>query len=327
MLLIETLDQIPASLHHGAITIGNFDGVHLGHAQLISRILAYCGKHGGLKQVPSIVFTFHPHPARVLQPLRAPQPLTWINRKARLLGTLGIDAVIACPTDPAILAWSPETFFQRILCDLLHARHIVEGVNFRFGCHRCGDTQTLQSLCDTHDMTCELVEPLVVDGEIVSSSRIRRLIGEGRLREANRLLTCPYRIRGMVVHGLARGRKLGFPTANLEAIDTLLPGFGVYAARAVYLDRVFPAAVHIGPNRTFHETTPKVEVHILDFKESIYGKMLKVDFLEELRPVVAFASQEELIARMRQDMQCVREIVRTRMEYPGNKSNEGPARK
>lgn len=309
MLLIENLDQIPPSLKHGAVTIGNFDGVHCGHAQLISRLLTYCRSvETQRERVPAVVFTFHPHPAGVLHPERAPQPLTWINRKAKLLGRLGVDAVIACPTYPAILRWTPEEFFERFLCDLLHARHVVEGTNFHFGHARAGNTAVLERLCQEHGMTCELVAPVVRDGETVSSSRVRRLISEGRLREANALLTTPYRIRGMVVHGLARGRKLGFPTANLEAVDTLMPGSGVYAGRAIYAGQSYPAAIHLGPNSTFHENIPKVEVHILDFQESIYGKLLKVDFLEELRPVVTFPDQETLVAQMHDDLRRTRKI-------------------
>ena len=305
MLFIDNLEKIPPSLHHAAVTIGNFDGVHCGHVQLIQRVLAYCGQEEG---VPSVVFTFHPHPAGVLHPQRGPQPLMWINRKAKIMEQLGVDAVIACPTDREILEWSPEEFFERILCEKLHARHVVEGANFHFGRNRAGNTKTLAELCLLHGMSCEVAEPVIVDGEVVSSSRIRRLIGEGRVREANFMLSAPYRVRGMVVHGLARGRTLGFPTANLEAIDTLLPAHGIYAGRAIFNDRVYPAAIHVGPNVTFHESVPKVEVHILDFQESIYGKILKVEFLEHLREIVRFSSQEELVAQMVKDTQRVRGI-------------------
>ena len=301
MTLIENLDEIPESLRNGVVTIGNFDGVHLGHATLIRRMREYGDSP------PVVVFTFHPHPAAVLRPENAPQPLTWINRKAKLLERLGVDAVIACPTSREMLEWSAETFFERILCEKLRARHVVEGTNFRFGRNRSGDVKKLGELCRENGMTCEMVEPVVVGGSAVSSSRIRGLISRGEIREANRLLTNPYRIRGMVVHGLARGRTLGFPTANLEAIDTLLPGHGIYAGRAIYNDRFYPAAIHVGPNTTFHEKNPKVEVHILDFQESIYGKLLKVEFLEYLRGIIAFSGRETLIMKIQEDVRRVRE--------------------
>ncbi|MDO4550468.1 MAG: bifunctional riboflavin kinase/FAD synthetase [Planctomycetia bacterium] len=303
MILLETL-EIPSNLRHGAVTIGNFDGVHRGHAKLIERITSYSKSH----HTPSVVFTFHPHPACILHPERAPQPLTWINRKAKLLGRLGVDAVIACPTTPTILTWSAEEFFHYILCEKLAATHVVEGTNFFFGHHRSGNTQTLSTLCAIHHMTCELVQPVITSGEIVSSSRIRQLITDGMIVEANQLLTCPYRIRGMVIHGLARGRTLGFPTANLEAIDTLLPRHAIYAGRVFYNDCFYPAAIHIGPNRTFRETIPKVEIHILDFHNSIYGKLLKVDFLAFLREIISFPSQEALIQQVKKDILAVREI-------------------
>ena len=190
-------------------------------------VLAHAARLGG----PALVFTFDPHPVRLLRPAEAPPPLTWTDRKAQLLARLGIDGVIAYPTDEELLRLTPQEFFDRIVRHQLDARAMVEGPNFYFGRDRAGTIDVLGQLCRQADIELDVVEPLVFDGDFVSSSRIRRLIGQGQVDVVRGMLTEPYRIRGMVVHGAGRGAKLGFGTANLDAIDTLLPGPGVYAGR------------------------------------------------------------------------------------------------
>ena len=211
---------------------------------------------------PAIVFTFDPHPVRLLRPNNAPPPLTWTDRKAELLAELGVDTMIAYPTDEALLQLTPDEFFQRIVRDTLQAQAMVEGPNFFFGHDRAGNVEVLGQLCKAAGISLEVVEPVIVDGQPVSSSRVRQLIADGKIDEANRLLTRPYRIRGMVRHGAARGAKIGFPTANVDAIDTLLPGDGVYAGRSEAEGTTWPAAINIGPNPTFGEHALKVEVHL-----------------------------------------------------------------
>ena len=207
-------------MRSGAVTIGNFDGVHLGHARIVERLLARAREVGG----PAVVFTFDPHPVRLLRPEAAPPPLTWTDRKAELLARLGVDAVLAYPTDEALLALEPEEFFAQIVRDRLDARSLVEGPNFRFGRGRTGTIDLLGKLAGAAGIVLEVVEPVIVAGEIVSSSRVRRLLADGQVGQARGLLTQPYRVRGMVVHGAGRGAKIGFATANVDAIDTILPG-------------------------------------------------------------------------------------------------------
>ncbi len=225
MKLLRDLHDLPETVRGGAVAIGNFDGVHLGHARIVERLLAQAKAIGG----PAVVFTFDPHPVRILRPEQAPPPLTWTDRKAELLAELGVDTTIAYPTDEALLRLAPAEFFQQIVTAALGAKAMVEGANFFFGHNRTGTIDVLRQLCESKNIALEVVEPVVIDGEAVSSSRVRKLISAGRVDEANRLLTGPYRIRGMVRHGAARGAKIGFPTANVDAIDTLLPGPGVYA--------------------------------------------------------------------------------------------------
>ncbi len=298
MKLLQSLDELTPQLRGGAISIGNFDGVHRGHAEIVAQLRTQADLVGG----PSVVFTFDPHPVRLLRPEQAPPPLTWTRRKAELLGQLGIDALVAYPTDMALLRLTAGDFFQKIIIEALAARAIVEGPNFYFGKARQGDVQLLGSLCSAADIACVIAQPAVCGDVLVSSSRIRDLLLQGNAAEACGLLGRPYRLRGMVTHGARRGSALGFPTANLEAIDTLVPGQGVYAGRAISRDASFAAAINVGPNPTFGEQKNKVEIHLLDFDESIYGEPLEVDFVTRLRDIHPFPNREALQEQLANDI-------------------------
>jgi riboflavin kinase/FMN adenylyltransferase len=303
--IIRHLEQLPARARGGAVAIGNFDGVHLGHRQIVQRLLDRARELDG----PAIVFTFDPHPVRLLRPHECPPPLTWTERKAQLLKELGVDWIVAYPTDQRLLELSAEAFFNEIVVGALDARAMVEGPNFFFGHNREGTVQRLAGLTAAAGMTLDVVEAVVLGGEIVSSSVIRRRVAEGNVAAAARMLTHPYRIRGMVTHGAGRGSQLGFPTANLEAIDTLLPALGVYAGRAWSGGAGgWPAAINIGPNPTFGEHALKVEVHLIDREESLYGEPLEVEFLEKLRDVATFSSKEALVAQLQADVAAARRI-------------------
>lgn len=311
MYLIEQATDWPDELRGGAVAIGNFDGVHLGHASIVDALRAQAARVGG----PAIVFTFDPHPVRLLRPAEAPPPLTWTHRKANLLSALGVQAMIAYPTDAALLQLTAEEFFERLIVQRLAARAMVEGPNFRFGARRAGDVERLSTLCTAADIQLQIVDPLDGDGEMVSSSRIRRLIAEGNVQEARRWLTEPYRIRGLVVHGAGRGNTIGFPTANIAAVDTLSPRIGVYAARAWFRGatpqspQTWPAAVNIGPNPTFGETATKIEAHLIGCNQSLYGEVLEVDFLARLRDIQPFANVEALQTQLQIDVAEARRIA------------------
>lgn len=302
--LIRELGTAPAEIQGGALTIGNFDGVHLGHARLVERLIALARKVGG----PSVVFTFDPHPARLLHPERAPWPLTWTDRKARLLARLGVDCVIAYPTDESLLALADREFFQQMVRDKLAAQAMVEGPNFCFGRGRTGTVDVLAELTRASKMTLEIVEPVSAEGEIVSSSRIRRQIAAGQIDQARRLLTEPYRIRGIVTHGAGRGARIGFPTANVAGIDTLLPGAGVYGGRAFVAGQTWPAAINVGTNPTFGEQELKVEAHLIGFRGAIYGELIEVDFLTRLRDVRPFAGIDELKRQLALDVAAAQAV-------------------
>ncbi|MBW3598590.1 MAG: bifunctional riboflavin kinase/FAD synthetase [Planctomycetes bacterium] len=305
MKLLRSLDEFTADLRGGAVSIGNFDGVHRGHARIVERLRRQARESRG----PAVVFTFDPHPVRLLRPEACPPPLTWTDRKAQLLAELGVDAMLAYPTDEALLSLTAEEFFGRIVRDALDARAMVEGPNFYFGRDRTGNVGLLREMCERAGMPLEIVEPLQMGGQYVSSSRVRAAIAEGRVKEAAAMLTQPYRIRGMVTHGAGRGARLGFPTANIDAIDTLLPAPGVYAGRAIVGEVAQPAAINIGPNPTFDEKVLKVEAHLLDFHGPLYGEPIEVDFLARLRDIQKFASVEQLRAQLDRDVAKTREIA------------------
>ena len=305
MKLFRNLEDLPDQFRNCAVAIGNFDGVHLGHARIVERLIDDARRLNG----KAIVFTFDPHPVRLLRPEVAPPPLTWTERKADLLNALGVDTVIAYPTDEELLALSPGEFFDRIIIQQLRARAMVEGPNFFFGKDRQGDTKLLRQLCEQNNVELEIVESIQVDDQYISSSRVRELIHRGDIDAARNLLTRPYRIRGMVTHGARRGEKLGFPTANLDAVDTLMPGHGVYAGRASCESGVFPAAINIGPNPTFGEKSRKVEAHLIGFTGSLYGQPLEIDFLSRLRDVQRFGSVDELKSQLQTDIGRVGEFT------------------
>ena len=306
MKLFRDLDQLPERFRRAAVSIGNFDGVHRGHARIIDRLTALARRAGSA----SVVFTFDPHPARILRPDQAPAPLSWTDRKARLLGELGADAVVAYPTDRALLKLDARQFFDRIVRRQLDARALVEGPNFFFGQRRTGSIEVLRQLCEDTEVTLDVVQPVQIGGEIVSSSLIRKLIAAGKLQQAGPLLTQPYRIRGTVVHGAGRGEKLGYPTANLGRVDTLLPGEGIYAGRIWVEGSRWPAAVSLGPNPTFDEPAPKVEIYAIGYQGSLYGLTAEVDFLARLRDIKRFGSADQLVAQMDRDVAATRQIVR-----------------
>lgn len=298
MNILRDLSEVCDRARGGALSIGNFDGVHLGHARIVEQLIQQAHAVGG----PAVVFTFDPHPVQLLRPDQCPPPLTWTERKAELLGDLGVDWMVAYPTDQRMLRRTPCDFFQFVVLEQLVARAMVEGPNFFFGHNRAGTIEVLRELTDEAAIPLTVVEPYAMDGQYVSSSRIRQLISRGEVGAARAMLTQPYRIRGMVTHGARRGQKIGFPTANLHAIDTLLPAEGVYAGRARFNGHLLPAAINLGANPTFGESTAKVEVHVVGWDGPLYGQPLEVDFLERLRDIQPFPSPAALKEQLERDV-------------------------
>ena len=304
--IIDWTESPSSAARNGVVSVGNFDGVHRGHAALIRRARQLADDIGG----PVTVLTFDPHPLQLLAPERYQPPLTAVADRAAYLHEVGADAVVILKTTPEILSLHPDEFFQRILIGGFQARGVVEGFNFRFGHDRSGTIETLRESCSKSGISFHVADPFQLEGVTVSSSRVRDALLAGKISDATELMNRLYRIRGVVGTGAKRGRAIGFPTANLESVETLLPAEGVYAVRAVIGDRRYLGAANIGPNPTFGEHSRKIEVHLIDFDGDLYGQSLAVEFMERLRETRKFNSVEELIGQLRQDVEAARRLLR-----------------
>jgi riboflavin kinase/FMN adenylyltransferase len=298
-------ERLPEEVRGGVVTVGNFDGVHRGHAALLSVARELARSHGN----KVIAVTFDPHPLVLLAPERYQPPLTTIGERGRLLQAIGADHVVVLQTTMKLLAFSPSDFFATILQDSLRARGVVEGFNFRFGHDRAGSNAFLQGYCYQTGLAFREVPAFELDGRPVSSSRVRDALLTGDVPTATRLLNRPYRITGTVGTGAKRGRTIGFPTANLDRVETLIPANGVYAVSVETLAGRYSGAGHVGPNATFGENARKVEVHLLDFAGDLYGQTLAVDFVARVRETEKFVSVDALVEQMKRDVAEARRLV------------------
>jgi riboflavin kinase/FMN adenylyltransferase len=298
----------PGDCRGGVVSIGNFDGVHRGHAALLAELR----RQAHADSVPAVALTFEPHPLELLRPGQAPPLLTTPEDRSRLLQESGADRILVLRVTQEMLALQATEFFARVIQERLATRALVEGMNFGFGRGREGNVETLARLCEPAGIRLTIVPPVVLDGVEVSSSQVRSFLTAGSVREAATLLGRPYRLHGTVGTGQRRGQKLGFPTANLEQLRTLAPGDGVYAVRVpVGAEQLRPyaGAANIGPNPTFGENARKVEVHLIGFQGDLYGQPLAVDFLDRLRDTRPFGSVAELGAQLRRDIEAARAIA------------------
>ncbi|MBS0202790.1 MAG: bifunctional riboflavin kinase/FAD synthetase [Planctomycetes bacterium] len=301
MIVVRNWESIE-SLQGGYASIGNFDGVHRGHQAMLNVLTS----RARTDNVPAVAVTFDPHPIALLKPDAAPPALTTIEHRADLLGRYGVDVTLVLPTDRSLLALTAEEFFETIVRGRLQARGLVEGPNFFFGKNRSGNITVLRSLCGSHGLSFDVAPPVTVDEQLVSSSVIRSLLEAGDVAHAVRLLGHQYRLSGSVGQGVQRGRTLGFPTANLADVTTLVPANGVYAGWATVDQSRHRAAIHIGPNPTFGEGSRKIEVHLLDYSDDLYDRTLHVDFVDRVRDVRRFADVDELRRQLQQDIETVR---------------------
>lgn len=287
-----------------AVAIGTFDGVHAGHRAVIGTAVAR-GRERGLT---TAVLTFDRHPLALLDAARQPRLLTSPREKRRLIAELGPDELVVLPFDERLATLDPDAFCAAVLAGALRAKLVVVGENFRFGAGGRGDVATLEACGETHGFETVVVRLVTEDGRAISSTRIRRLLHDGRLEDVREILGRPPSATGRVVRGLRRGRVLGVPTANIDVeAETIFPGRGVYAARVCVAGRWYRAAVNIGHNPTFRSrdeatTHVSVEAFLLDFSGDLYGREIRVDFLHKLRDEVRFASVDELVAQMRRDI-------------------------
>lgn len=297
--------QYPAENPQPVVTIGNFDGVHRGHEHLLERLRQHADDLGA----PTCVYTFEPPPRVLLAPkLRRPRIMPW-TEKIRLLGDAGIDQVVVERFTRSFAQHPPEWFLSEILLQRLRARALVVGYDFRFGRARGGDVGFLRR--HVPHLPVDQVRPFVDGEDVISSSSVRRLVTQGNVERASRFLGRPHTILGTVVVGDQRGRKLGFPTANVETDDELIPTNGVYAVR-VRLNRREPwraAVANLGTRPTFGGGRFLIEVHLLDFRGDLYGEELQVAFIGRIRSEHPFSSADDLMLQLRQDVQAARALL------------------
>ena len=304
VVVLRLHEVLPPAVRGGVVAVGNFDGVHRGHVALLRAARELAGRSGSV-----VAVTFDPHPLVLLAPERYQPPLTTTAERARLLHHAGADHVVVLQTTRELLSLSPEGFFQTILRESLGARGVVEGFNFHFGRDRAGSNETLRNLSAAAVIDFLEVPAFTLGGRPVSSSRVRDAIMTGDVAAASELLARPYRVTGVVGTGARRGRTLGFPTANLERVKTLLPADGVYAVAVPTGARTFAGAAHVGPNATFGAETRTLEVHLLDFEGDLYGQALAVDFVARLRGTEKFPGIDALVEQMRRDVTEARKII------------------
>ncbi|WP_055535027.1 bifunctional riboflavin kinase/FAD synthetase [Streptomyces graminilatus] len=305
------LEDIPEDWGRSVVTIGSYDGVHLGH-QLIVRHAVERARELG---VPSVVVTFDPHPSEVVRPGSHPPLLAPHHRRAELMGELGVDAVLVLPFTKEFSKLAPADFVVKVLVDKLHARAVVEGPNFRFGHKAAGNVEFLTELGRTYDFEVEVVDLYVSGeaggGEPFSSTLTRRLVGEGDVAGAGEILGRPHRVEGVVVRGAQRGRELGFPTANVETLPhTAIPADGVYAGWLHADGEEMPAAISVGTNPQFDGTERTVEAYAIDrVGLDLYGLHVAVDFLAFVRGQAKFDSLDALLVQMSEDVKKCRELI------------------
>lgn len=306
MELITSLDHAAGCCGRpGVITLGNFDGLHVGHQTLVRQVVGRAREIGGC----GIVFTFHPHPLKILSPKACPPLISTYDEKVAMFQELGIDILLMIPFTPDIAAMSARDFAKTILKDTLNASEVYVGFNYRFGRGREGTVDTLRELGDELGFRVNEVREVAVDGEVISSTKIRDLLRAGDVEHAARLLGRPYAITGRVVGGDRRGRLLGFPTANLEPVHEIMPYPGVYAVRAFVEGSQFDGVVNAGFRPTFNKRELCVEAHLFDFSRDIYGKEITIFFVKKIRDEKRFESLEALTAQIRKDVIVAKEIL------------------
>ncbi|HKN61653.1 MAG TPA: bifunctional riboflavin kinase/FAD synthetase [Candidatus Acidoferrales bacterium] len=286
-----------------AMTIGNFDGVHLGHQQILRRVVERAQKSNWM----SAVLTFFPHPARVLRPEQAPPLLATLDQRLAAFGAAKIDAALVLNFDRELAQVTAEDFVQRYLVETMRAKTVLVGGSFRFGHRQAGDVNLLRELGTRWSFEVDVVPPVTIEGVAVSSTAVREAVRDGRMEDARKLLGRPYALVGQIRPGTGQGRKLVVPTLNLAAEQELLPKMGVYATQVALDGKVYRAATNVGVRPTFDGTRTTVESHILDFSENRASGSMEVRFCTRLRDEKKFSGPEALREQVLKDIERARE--------------------
>jgi riboflavin kinase/FMN adenylyltransferase len=296
------------------VTVGTFDGVHRGHWEVLQEIRRRAKETGRR----SVLLTFHPHPLRIVRPEHAPLLLTTPIEKKEILAESGVDYAVFVPFTQVLADYPPRRFVEEILVRRLGVEELVIGHDHGFGRGRSGDVDLLRAIGAEIGFEVDVVPPVQVGGEPISSSGIRHALERGEVERARAALGRPYSFRGLVVRGEGRGRTLGFPTANLAVTSSgkLIPPPGIYAVWGILKRGTYPGALHVGPRPTFRGSPPSIELHLMDFDGDLYGEEVRVDFIRYLREVRPFATVEALVGQIRADVELAMRVLRADESTP-----------
>lgn len=302
MIVFNSIEDIVLDVST-CVTIGNFDGVHVGHKELISKTVKYAKKNG----LKSVVFTFSNHPVNFFKSGYVKNIVSQEQKKS-IVEELGVDIYVNIPFDISMTQISAKDYVEKILVNKLHIKKIIVGHDFSFARKKEGNTENLTYFGKEYDFEVEILGPILLDGRRVSSTDIRKMISNGDIDGAKKLLGHYYCIEGVVVEGRQIGRTIGFPTANIDFDQSMvIPRRGIYATLATVEGNIYCGATNIGTNPTVNGKKVTIETYILDFDQMIYGKDLRVEFLEHMRDEVKFDSKEDLMNQLKKDVKYVRQ--------------------
>ena len=305
MKLFKGTEQLACSrFRNPVVTIGNFDGCHLGHQTIFERTREYAARIGG----EAVAYTFEPHPLSVVKGLE-PQLILSLDEKIEIIRQLGLDALVVADFNPAVASTPPGDFIRDVMLGCIGIKGLVVGHDFVFGRANAGDINFLKSLGRELDFFVDRVEPVMSGGQVVSSSYVRSLLLAADIAAANRLLFKPYSFSGQIVHGMHRGHALGFPTANIHCTKRLLVPEGVYAIKAHLVSGSHQGVLNIGSNPTFGDVGTSVEAHLFDFDADVYGQQAEIEFVEFIRGEVRFADKGLLMEQIAADCAMARAIL------------------
>jgi riboflavin kinase/FMN adenylyltransferase len=302
MEIIKGIENLQKPFRNPVVTLGNFDGIHLGHQRIFEKLKEEARKFAG----ESVVVTFEPHPLKILSPGQCPPLLTPFKKKMMLMEKVGVEKVLCIQFTKAFSEISAVEFVKNVLVEKVEAKKIIVGYNYRFGRGKIGNAESLKETCSHFGIEVKIMEALTVDDTIVSSSKIRELIREGEVERASKLLGRGYPVMGQVIEGTKRGHVLGFPTANLNITEELYPKPGVYAVNVEWHEQHWKGLANIGFNPTFDGKTLTLEVHILNFDQDLYGDEIQVSFVKRIRDEIRFHSHQELIEQIQKDIEWVK---------------------
>jgi riboflavin kinase/FMN adenylyltransferase len=306
MDIIRDLDQLHQQFTYPVLTLGNYDGVHLGHQQIFKQVMERTRQHNGT----AIIFTFEPHPLCVLVPESCPPLLNTLRRKMELFESFGIDVVICAEFTRKFASIPPEDFVSKLLVDKIGVKEILIGYDYAFGKGKKGTTGALKKMGSRYGFKVTVVPAFTLDDKVISTTRIREEALNGNMEAVKQMLGRYYATEGVVVPGDHRGKSLGFPTANLEAHNMIYPKQGVYAVQVEHKGKLLDGVMNIGTHPTFGEGRVTLEVHIFHFHKEIYGEFVRVLYVKRIRDEVTFPNKEALIRQIRNDVEMAKSILK-----------------